>query len=295
MKHQHLLVALDLTEKKHPALHKAFDFVEKYDASYSVIYVPPHVLITMPYVNEIQFNIYEAMEKQAREKIQTLLASAPKAPQEIYVRIGSPGPEIAALAQEIKASLIVLNSHGKHGLALMLGSTANAVVHRAQSDVLTVRVNDLNDPLITQNYRNILLAVDFHHDNQAIVLKAKTLAETYKANLNVIHVVPDIAQIAALQVPGIEKEMRQQGRVSMTALAHRLNLPEGSTRVNIGCPEFEILKFAEEKKADLIILGAHGRRTWQTILIGSTAHGVLHATKTDVYLVHLSTKKEPHV
>ncbi|MGB1202845.1 MAG: universal stress protein [Alloalcanivorax venustensis] len=38
------------------------------------------------------------------------------------------------------ADLIVLGSHGKHGIRLLLGSTANAVLHRATCDVLAVRI-----------------------------------------------------------------------------------------------------------------------------------------------------------
>ena len=41
--------------------------------------------------------------------------------------------------------VIVVGSHGKHGLALLLGSTANGVLHGANRDVLAVRVGELTD------------------------------------------------------------------------------------------------------------------------------------------------------
>lgn len=49
---------------------------------------------------------------------------------------------ILGAAQEHGADLIVVGSHGRHGLALLLGSTANAVLHGAKCDVLAVRIRD---------------------------------------------------------------------------------------------------------------------------------------------------------
>ena len=48
--------------------------------------------------------------------------------------------EIHSKAEEIGADLIVVGSHGRYGLALLMGSTANGVLHGATCDVLAVRV-----------------------------------------------------------------------------------------------------------------------------------------------------------
>jgi universal stress protein A len=53
---------------------------------------------------------------------------------------GSPKEEICALAVQEEVDLIVVGSHGRHGLALLLGSTANDVLHHAPCDVLAVRL-----------------------------------------------------------------------------------------------------------------------------------------------------------
>ena len=57
-----------------------------------------------------------------------------------HLIFGRPETEIHTLANEISADLIVVGSHGRHGLALLLGSTANGVLHGAPCDVLAVRV-----------------------------------------------------------------------------------------------------------------------------------------------------------
>ena len=57
-----------------------------------------------------------------------------------HLIFGRPETEIHALAEQIGADLIVVGSHGRTGLALLLGSTANGVLHGATCDVLAVRV-----------------------------------------------------------------------------------------------------------------------------------------------------------
>ena len=57
-----------------------------------------------------------------------------------HLIFGRPDSEIQRSAEEMNADLIVVGSHGRHGLALLMGSTANGVLHRATCDVLAVRV-----------------------------------------------------------------------------------------------------------------------------------------------------------
>lgn len=58
----------------------------------------------------------------------------------LWVEVGPTKSKILSVAQEIGADLIVCGSHGRHGLSLLLGSTANAILHGAKCDVLTVRL-----------------------------------------------------------------------------------------------------------------------------------------------------------
>lgn len=58
------------------------------------------------------------------------------------VRVGTPRQEIVTLAAERGVDLIVIGSHGRHGLRRLLGSTANAVLNDAACDVLAIRAND---------------------------------------------------------------------------------------------------------------------------------------------------------
>ncbi|HEY9149438.1 MAG TPA: universal stress protein, partial [Gammaproteobacteria bacterium] len=59
-----------------------------------------------------------------------------------HVLQGNTRGEIQRLAEETKADLIVLGSHGRQGIQRLLGSTANGVLHGAPCDVLAVRIRD---------------------------------------------------------------------------------------------------------------------------------------------------------
>jgi universal stress protein A len=79
--------------------------------------------------------------EQARERLQTFAGvySELHADQR-HLAYGQPRQEIHRLAEEQGCDLIVVGSHGRHGLALLLGSTANDVLHGAPCDVLAVRL-----------------------------------------------------------------------------------------------------------------------------------------------------------
>jgi universal stress protein A len=60
----------------------------------------------------------------------------------LIVHIGPAKFVILDEANKESADLIIIGSHGRHGIRLLLGSTANAVLHNAKCDVLAVRVQD---------------------------------------------------------------------------------------------------------------------------------------------------------
>jgi universal stress protein A len=59
-----------------------------------------------------------------------------------WVEVGSPKAEIVRVAAEQNFDLIVIGTHGRHGIGVLLGSTASSVIHHADCDVLVVRLRD---------------------------------------------------------------------------------------------------------------------------------------------------------
>ncbi|MCZ6869325.1 MAG: universal stress protein, partial [Gammaproteobacteria bacterium] len=62
-----------------------------------------------------------------------------------HVCVGNPASEIHRLSEAEGVDLVVMGTHGRHGLGLLLGSTANAVLHGVKCDVLAVRIGDMEE------------------------------------------------------------------------------------------------------------------------------------------------------
>jgi len=90
----------------------------------------------------VDINLDELLLKTAKQQMQTLAERFSVSDSNIHIEVGSVKSEIFNLVESQSVDLIVVGSHGRHGLGLLLGSTANAVLHGAPCDVLAVRVND---------------------------------------------------------------------------------------------------------------------------------------------------------
>lgn len=81
----------------------------------------------------------EAIRQQIQPQLVELVADSDLDAEAVMVEFGRPVDIIVQQAEQRGVDLIVLGSHGKHGLGLLLGSVVNGVLHRAQCDVLAVR------------------------------------------------------------------------------------------------------------------------------------------------------------
>lgn len=282
MQHRHILVAIDLREKAQPALKRAIELAKRENASYSILYVAPYIPQNLPYVE-----YDDQLKVEAKQALEALVEKLDLKPKKLEARIGSICDEIINFAADIKADLIILGSHGKHGLDLLLGSTANGVVHQAACDVLTVRMNQKDQAVVPHPYRKAVVAVDFRKDNDAVLKNIQDLVQDVKTEAYVINVIPDISPMLPTHFSDIELDLREEGREHMRDLCQSLGIPDNHSRVEIGDPASEIVAYAKEIHADVIVVGNHARQILSTLLLGSTAHGVLHAAEVDVWLVKI--------
>ncbi|MDD5267423.1 MAG: universal stress protein [Methylococcales bacterium] len=143
-----------------------------------------------------------------------------------------------------------------------------------------------------ENYKHILLAVDFYENSETVTNKAADLAEKYQAKLSIVHVVdslPITDAVYGTDIPfnmDLTAELMAGAKTRLVKLAERLGVPEDRLSLEMGSPKTEIIRIAEEKKVDLIVLGSHGRHGLG-LLLGSTANGVLHHASCDVLAVRL--------
>ena len=141
-KYKRILVAVDLEPEGARILEQAIELSRQNDAVLSLVHIVEHV--TSIYTSESSFPEIPDIEKRLTEKATANLEKTKEDYQipdaESYIRSGTAKHEIVDLAKEINADLIVIGSHGRHGLQLLLGSTANGILHLAACDVLAVRI-----------------------------------------------------------------------------------------------------------------------------------------------------------
>ena len=137
--YKHILLATDLTDDTDYILKKVRAMREYSNARLSVV----HVVEPMPGYSYAYLGI-EDIEGQLIEESRTALAKVGQAlgvdAKDQWIEVGPTKSKIHSVAQDIGADLIICGSHGRHGLSLLLGSTANAILHGAKCDVLTVRL-----------------------------------------------------------------------------------------------------------------------------------------------------------
>ncbi|MGM0633122.1 MAG: universal stress protein, partial [Pseudomonadota bacterium] len=133
-----LLVAVDLSEESDKVLKRALDVVDGDDQRLSLIHVVEPVAAAYP-IDAYAINMTRLQEEALSIAARRLADFAsnygiPESRQ--YALMGPAATEIRAKAEEENADLIVIGSHGTSGWKLLLGSTANKVLHGASCDIL---------------------------------------------------------------------------------------------------------------------------------------------------------------
>jgi universal stress protein A len=140
--YQTIVLAVDLTEESIQVAQRALDLAGEDSQIHLVHVIEP---LSLAYGGDVPMDmssVQEQIQEQAKSHLSEFAnqLSVPKDNQHLI--FGRPESEIHRVAEEFNADLIVVGSHGRHGLALLLGSTANSVLHGSPCDVLAVRVRE---------------------------------------------------------------------------------------------------------------------------------------------------------
>lgn len=143
--YQHILLAVDYSGHSDAIVRRAKDLAKKYQTKLSLIHVLDNIPMpdtgygtVIPLTEDSGYDLLEA------EKARLMLIGdqLEVAQTNRWLIWGTPKQEIVRLAEREQIDLIVVGSHGRHGLSLLLGSTANSVLHYARCDVMAIRLPD---------------------------------------------------------------------------------------------------------------------------------------------------------
>ena len=140
--YNHVLIAVDLTDDSPVVAYRGLEVASRFNARVTLLHVVEFVPVDpagealLPPPLDLEGELVEGAKQRLDELCVTLrIKDAPR-----LVANGVIKMELVRVAREIKADLIVLGSHERHGLALLLGSTEKSILHKATCDVLAVRL-----------------------------------------------------------------------------------------------------------------------------------------------------------
>jgi nucleotide-binding universal stress UspA family protein len=251
-----------------------------------------HVVDVTPF--PLGAELMEAARKGAESAVKSigerLGPSGLKARTEVL--LGAPPRVIPEYAGTWGADLVVVGSHSGSGLArLLLGSVARNVVRTAPCSVEIVRAHD---PSHTRTAFKILLAMD---GSDRSILAARSVAERPWPTgtcVKIISAVPPFVPVADIETgyfygeqailvaEAVEKAERSRAVEAIAKAREILRKSpiaqiEGSEPLT-GDPKAVILDHAAEWGADMIVVGSHGWRGFDRLIMGSVSEAVaLHA------------------
>lgn len=137
--YHNILVAVDLAGDDGYLIESALQIASDVNNIRLISVVAPLIYPTDMFTGELVAQAQEKIESDALQGLAALARKYGLGDGGHLTPVGRPATEIHRAADENDIDLVVVGSHGRHGLQRLLGATANAVLHGAKCDVLAVR------------------------------------------------------------------------------------------------------------------------------------------------------------
>jgi len=144
--YQNILVAIDFSEYGMEVALKAKQLAEQFSAPLNVLHVLDNIpMPDTPYGTVIPLDTVDLTNELLeieKKKFKQICDQLNIDPARRWLIWGEPQHEITQTASQEKIDLIIVGSHGRHGLAILVGSTAKGVLYHANCDVLAIHLRD---------------------------------------------------------------------------------------------------------------------------------------------------------
>jgi nucleotide-binding universal stress UspA family protein len=204
------------------------------------------------------------------------------------VESGMPAERLVAYVEDRDVDLVVMGTHGRRGIRrMLLGSVTEEVVRKASCPVLTVRTDAPDAP--RKAVRRILVPVDFSDAAETAVAHANEIAQTYGAEIDLLHVIEEVVYPSAygVEMPPISSDAvgarveESLGTIARDEIGHE----HVQISATIGYAPLSILDYVEENDVDLVVIATHGRTGLDRVLLGSVTERVLRQSPVPVFVV----------
>jgi nucleotide-binding universal stress UspA family protein len=286
-----ILCPVDFSEFSASVLAYAAAFAKLFGSEITVLHVfatavPPASAATYP---AWLLQVPEA-RKSIADELHLLLAPLSSAGVTVRTQIaeGNTASEIVRHAAGDDVGFVVMGTHGRSGFdRLTLGSVAEKVLRKAPCPVLTIPPG-VARTATDVSVRNILCPTDFSTCSEHAMDFALSLADRANAAVTALHVVETIE--ARPELSGAMAELQKRRCDTERRYLEEINAARaGGNRmtnvVTLGRPYLEVLRIAEERAIDMIVMGVRGRGAVDMALFGSTTNHVVRRATCPVVTV----------
>jgi nucleotide-binding universal stress UspA family protein len=293
---QHILCATDLSDRSNSAVVQAIQMAKEFGSTLSICHVIDMPLITMHGAAFVyQEDQIGEMKTEALAQIQQLVADT-ELDWEAVVEVGPVSSTLCRLADEKKADLTIVTTHGLSGLKrLFLGSVTERLLRTMGCPLLVVNypeaIGKRPKPFKGFGFKQILVGCDFSADSKRAVDYGLSLAQEFEAVIHLVHVMEPfvyhdtVHPETTLTETLVDFSSSCQSRLQELVPKEALNWCDVTFACEKGKP-FQVLQaYAEENDVDLIVLGVRGHSLVETMLLGSTTDRVIRGACCPVLTV----------
>ena len=223
---------------------------------------------------------------EAKAKTQQLLLADRFAgvPYEMYIEEGALWPALEKMIEKFDVDLVVVGTHGMGAVQkVLIGSGAEQIFRQCSRPVLTVGPAVEGGPVQDRALKSILFATDFGVGADREAAYAYSLGQEHDATVTVLHVVKHIEDYSddgmALKREAIRNQLREMVPREAEMWCNT------QLRMAVGDPAHEILRVAQETKAELIVMGAKRRTGLAGHVPGTIAYKIVTSAHCPVLTV----------
>jgi universal stress protein E len=288
-----ILVDVDPTADRHPAVVKAIWLAKHYDAALELF-----ICDYDPYLTGEKAREYVLRER--RDKLATLAAEVESANVEVSTDVVWDHPIDAAVIRktiETKPMMVVKDTHYHPVLKRTIFSNTDwGLIRNCPADLLLVKATAVSES------PRVLAAVDPLHEydkpadlDRRILSVAQQLAQRTQGELAVFHSFDPTPAIAgasitvatpiAVPVAQVTAALEERHREALIELTDQFSIPADRVHMHQGVPRELLPAITIQQHTDILVMGAVSRRGLKNIFIGHTAERVLDRLPCDLLIV----------
>jgi len=146
--------------------------------------------------------------------------------------------------------------------------------------------------------KKILLCTDFSDNSRPALEYAVAYAKTFGAELMVLHIInssqigyPSLEEGVPVDIRSALDSIQQSVSKALELVTKECSeIHKVTTHSRVGSPAYEIVRFADENSAGLIVMGTHGWTGFKHLIMGSTAENVVRTAECPVLTVRSARK-----